>query len=115
MKEDIRKLNHRQEDNETQNTGKNVDHAPTVEPLAVDQELRINNDQENAEDTGPERALALVNMSELNGEQFWAYDIITQHLCDYLQGKTRVLLRMILYGEVGMGKSQVIQTVTETF
>jgi Cdc6-like AAA superfamily ATPase len=66
-------------------------------------------------DTGPESALPPVDVSELNDEQFRAYEIITQHLGDYLQGKAPKPLRMIVYGEGGTGKSQVIQTVTETF
>ena len=65
--------------------------------------------------TTAESSLPSVDPSELNLDQFCAYDIITWHLNQTLAGLKPPPLRMIIHGKGGMGKSQVIQTVTDYF
>ncbi|KAI0085326.1 hypothetical protein BDY19DRAFT_870126, partial [Irpex rosettiformis] len=48
-------------------------------------------------------------------DQRRAYDIVAAHLNDYLSGRNPNQLLMIIHGEGGTGKSQVIQTITEYF
>ncbi|GJE99317.1 hypothetical protein PsYK624_155710 [Phanerochaete sordida] len=62
-----------------------------------------------------EAALPAADPSELEDEQFCAYDIIKWHMAETLAERNPPTLRMILYGEGGTGKSRVIQTVTEEF
>ena len=62
-----------------------------------------------------EQALSAVDPSKLKDDQFQAYNIITWHLKQNLAGKNPPPLRMIVHGKGGMGKSKVIQTVTEQF
>ncbi|KAJ3511695.1 hypothetical protein NLJ89_g3948 [Agrocybe chaxingu] len=64
---------------------------------------------------GPEVALTAVDPSELRKDQRRAYDIIAWHLDQTLAGRNPPVLRMIMQGEGGTGKSKVIQTLTETF
>lgn len=56
-----------------------------------------------------------VNLSLLKFDQFQAYDIIRWHLEQLLSREDPPPLCMIVYGEGRMGKSKVIQTVTEAF
>ena len=65
--------------------------------------------------TTAESSLPSVDPSELNLDQFHAYDIITWHLDQTLAGLKPPPLWMIIHGEGGMGKSQVIQTITDYF
>ena len=87
MKEDVPKINHQQEDDDRQTTGTNVDHAPTVEPMNAGEQVQTDSNCEETDDMGPEATLPPVDVSLLNEDQFHAYDIITQHLRDFLQGK----------------------------
>ena len=59
--------------------------------------------------------LTPVNSSCLNADQCRAYEIIIHHLDVGLAGRTMALLRMIIHGEGGTGKSKVLQTVTAAF
>ena len=63
----------------------------------------------------PEEALDGLDVSHLRADQARAYGIIKWHLDQTLNGATPPLLRMVLYGEGGTGKSRVIQTVTNAF
>ena len=65
--------------------------------------------------TTAKSSLPSVDPSELNPDQFCAYNIITWHLDQTLAGLKPLPLRMIIHGEGGMGKSRVIQTVTDYF
>ncbi|OCH88800.1 hypothetical protein OBBRIDRAFT_695813, partial [Obba rivulosa] len=51
----------------------------------------------------------------LRADQRRAFDIVTNHLRETLQGGNPRQLLMVLYGEGGTGKSKVIQTITEDF
>jgi PIF1-like helicase len=64
---------------------------------------------------GPEAPLMPVDVSNLDAEQFQAYDIIRQHLEQTLAGNSPPQLRMVMYGAGGTGKSRIIQTVTKLF
>ena len=63
----------------------------------------------------PEEALKPVEERMLRNDQFRAYDIITGHLQETLAGRKPPPLRMLIHGEPGTGKSQVIQTTTLNF
>ena len=65
--------------------------------------------------TASELALPAVDLDRLKPDQLRAYNIVTWHLSETLRGSAIPLLRMILYGEGGTGKSRVIQTITEAF
>lgn len=65
--------------------------------------------------TTAKSSLPSVDPSELNPDQFCAYNIITWHLDQTLAGLKPLPLQMIIHGEGGMGKSRVIQTVTDYF
>ena len=65
--------------------------------------------------TTAKSSLPSVDPSELNPDQFCAYNIITWHLDQTLAGLKPLPLRMIIHGKGGMGKSRVIQTVTDYF
>jgi len=62
-----------------------------------------------------EAALAPVDPSMLQYDQFRAYDIIVWHLDQTLVGRNPPPLQMLIHGEGGTGKSKVIQTITEYF
>jgi hypothetical protein len=51
----------------------------------------------------------------LNDDQRRAYDIVDWHLQDTIKGRKPPQLLMIIPGEGGVGKSKVIQTITENF
>ncbi|PSS32096.1 hypothetical protein PHLCEN_2v2137 [Hermanssonia centrifuga] len=59
--------------------------------------------------------LTAANVNMLKDDQFRAFDIMRWHLDQTLAGNQPPVLRMIIYGEGGTGKSKVIQTVTEEF
>ena len=73
----------------------------------------ISNEEEEAGRT--EQTLTAVDSTMLKEDQYRAYDIITWHLHNVLSGAKPPLLRQIIHGEGGTGKSRVIQTVTEQF
>ena len=54
-----------------------------------------------------------IDPSMLKDNQFWAYDIVTWHLDQTLGRAKPPPLRMLLHGEGGIGKSKVIQMITE--
>ena len=64
---------------------------------------------------GAERALTAVDPTHLGNDQFRAYDITTAHLQNTLSGGKPPPLHMLIHGEPGTGKSQVIQTTTQHF
>ena len=64
---------------------------------------------------GAEKALTAVDSTKLRYDQFRAYDIITAHVQDMLSGGKPPPLHMLIHGEPGTGKSQVIQTTTQHF
>ena len=90
---------------------------PSVQCIGeeVIEESREHPQQETQGALAPENPLAAVEPTELNAQQFRAFDIIRRHLRLTLQGMSPPPLRMIIHGEGGTGKSQVIQTVTENF
>lgn len=51
----------------------------------------------------------------LNDDQLRAYEIAAWHLDQVLCGRNPPLLRMLIHGEGGTGKSKVIQTITDYF
>ena len=63
----------------------------------------------------PEEALKPVEECMLRNDQFQAYDIITGHLQETLAGRKPPPLHMLIHGEPGTGKSQVIQMTTLNF
>ena len=76
------------------------------------QEAPLQREEEHpAEKT--EQTLTAIDSSMLKDDQYRAYDIITWHLEQVLAGAKPPLLRQILHGEGGTGKSKVIQTVTQ--
>ena len=62
-----------------------------------------------------EAPLTAADIGLLNVDQRRAFDIIAWHLDRSLEGYSPPLLRMIIYGEPGTGKSKVIQTISEYF
>jgi len=56
-----------------------------------------------------EEALPAVDPSLLFRDQRRAYDIITSHLLSRLEGQRPDQLLMLIYGEGGTGKSEVVQ------
>ena len=66
-------------------------------------------------DTTAESSLPSVDPLELNLDQFCTYDIIIWHLDQTLTGSKLLPLQMIIHSKGGMGKSQVIQTMTDYF
>jgi len=90
--------------------------------ISVEKVENISNDRDNDVHDGPKvtpvndlSPLSSADPSELNEEQYWAYDIIVRHLTDTLSGNKPPPPRMIIYGEGGTGKSKVIQTITDAF
>ena len=63
----------------------------------------------------PEEALKPVDEDMLRKDQYRAYDIITSHLLETLAGRNPPPLHMLIHGEPGTGKSQVIQMTTQNF
>ena len=95
----------------------NQDDLGNVAPL---QDVLTHNEQEPSvlylEDSHvAEEALKPVEERMLRKDQYRAYDIITGHLQETLAGRKPTPLRMLIHGEPGTGKSQVIQTTTQNF
>ncbi|KAF5331296.1 hypothetical protein D9758_018123 [Tetrapyrgos nigripes] len=67
------------------------------------------------EETEVEKSLDYLDPEELKDDQRQAYNIITWHMDQTLANQNPPLLRMVLYGEGGTGKSWVIQTVSQYF
>ena len=90
--------------------------------ISVEKVENISNDRDGDVHEGPKvtpindlSPLTSADPSELNEEQYRAYDIIVHHLTNTLSGNKPPPLRMIIYGEGGTGKSEVIQTITDAF
>ena len=116
MEDDIEAQNKKQDEQEPKRHADN-DIGPSVQCIGEDM-IEGNGDKTYQDVQGempPESPLPPVEAARLNTEQFRAFDIIRRHLHLTLQGTPPPPLRMITYGEGGTGKSQVIQTVTETF
>ena len=56
-----------------------------------------------------------MKIEELNDDQRRAYDIVDQHLQATISGLSPPQLLMVIPGEGGVGKTKVIQTITENF
>ena len=56
-----------------------------------------------------------IDVNMLNDEQRRAYDIVDWHLQETINGKLPPQLLMIIPGEGGVGKSKVIQTMSQNF
>lgn len=56
-----------------------------------------------------------IDMEILNSDQKRAYDIVDWHLKDTIAGKKPPQLLMMIPGEGGVGKSKLIQTMTQNF
>ena len=56
-----------------------------------------------------------IDVEMLNEEQCRAYDIVDWHLKETVQGKSPPQLLMLIPGEGGVGKSKVIQTMSQNF
>jgi hypothetical protein len=54
-------------------------------------------------------------LSKLNVEQRRAHDIVASHLQQHLLGSSPQQLLMLILGEGGTGKSEVIRAISETF
>ena len=64
----------------------------------------------------PEGAHAeLAHMASLNTEQHMAHDIVTNHLRALLAGRKPKQLLMLVTGQGGMGKSTMLNAITDTF
>jgi predicted ATP-dependent serine protease len=57
----------------------------------------------------------VIDVNMLNDEQRHAYDIVDWHLQETINGKLPPQLLMIIPGEGGVGKSKVIQTMSQNF
>jgi hypothetical protein len=62
-----------------------------------------------------EKEVFLHDIDSLNEDQRRAYDIVDSHLQDTLDGKMPSQLLMVIPGEGGVGKSKVIQSITQNF
>ena len=87
------------------NEGDVVDVPPTVSAM---DDSADNTHQTNEEEDG-------VCVHDLFEEQRRAFDIVERHLCRTLSGEEPDQLLMHIPGEGGVGKSKVIQTITELF
>ena len=56
-----------------------------------------------------------MKIEELNNDQKRAYDIVDRHLQATITGSSPPQLLMLIPGEGGVGKTKVIQTITENF
>ena len=61
-----------------------------------------------------ERILA-TDVDNLNEEQRHAYDIVDWHLEETIEGKAPPQLLMMIPGEGGVGKSKLVQSITQNF
>ena len=59
--------------------------------------------------------LAPCHVENLNDDQYRAYDIVDWHLKETIAGKKPPQLLMVIPGEGGVGKSKLIQTITQCF
>ena len=83
----------------------------TVLPIA---DLCNDQNDGNVIEKEDEQILA-TDVNKLNEEQRRAYDIVDWHLEETIQGKAPPQLLMMIPGEGGVGKSKLIQTVTQNF
>ena len=67
------------------------------------------------EDVNDRNQISPVDVDKLNEDQRRAYDIVDWHLQDVTEGKIVPQLLMMIPGEGGVGKSKLIQTMTENF
>ena len=70
--------------------------------------------QEIVKEEEKEQILA-TDVDKLNEEQQRAYDIVDWHLQEMMEGKAPPQLLMMIPGEGGVGKSKLIQTITQKF
>jgi predicted ATP-dependent serine protease len=56
-----------------------------------------------------------MDIKNLNKDQHCAYDIVDWHLNEMLAGRISAQLLMVILGEGGVGKSKLIQTMTQNF
>jgi len=91
-----------------ENSGADVVHIFEMKSLGTPSIQRIPDSTANG-------ILSPASISELNKDQRRAYEIITSHLRQIVEGNLPPPLRMIIYGEGGTGKLKVLQTVTECF
>ena len=70
--------------------------------------------QEIVKEEEKEQILA-TDVDKLNEEQRRAYDIVDWHLQETIEGKAPPQLLMMIPGEGGVGKSKLVQTITQNF
>ena len=70
--------------------------------------------QEIVKEEEKEQILA-TDVDKLNEEQQRAYDIVDWHLQETIEGKAPPQLLMMIPGEGGVGKSKLVQTITQNF
>ena len=70
--------------------------------------------QETVKEEEKEQILA-TDVDKLNEEQRRAYDIVDWHLQETIEGKAPPQLLMMIPGEGGVGKSKLVQTITQNF
>jgi hypothetical protein len=86
---------------------------PTVIQIS-DLQVEIHQ-QKSREDSMNDDEIIAGDISFLNGDQRRAYEIVNMHLKDTIAGKLPPQLLMIIPGEGGVGKSKVLQFITQCF
>lgn len=88
--------------------------APTVMPISNMQleEAHTSIKQMVKEEM---EGLMSTDVEQLNDDQQRAFDIISWHLKESMEGKKLPQLLMMIPGEGGVGKSKLIQTITKVF
>lgn len=84
--------------------------APTVTPIST---MHIDEPHRDVEE-GVE-CLKSIDVELLNDDQRRAFDIVNWHLMETIEGKKPPQLLMMIPGEGGVGKSKLIQTITQAF
>jgi hypothetical protein len=113
MVEDMQRQNHATSFETRPQSSGHVDDATTVNLFASSSGSRL--EALSTENAGvillqAENEMPSIDPRELNDRQYRAYQIIIDHLTETIAGRSLRPLRM-MYGEGGMGKSKVIQTV----
>ena len=87
---------------------------PTVTPISNLRENRSNPTAGKDVDEGIEKVKS-TDVKDLKDDQRRAFDIVDWHLKETIEGKKPPQLLMMIPGEGGVGKSKLIQTITQNF
>jgi hypothetical protein len=75
----------------------------------------MSRDERNDVGVDDANRISAIDIDKLNKDQRRAYDILDWHLQETIDGKVPPQLLMVIPGEGGVGKSKLIQTMTQDF